>query len=131
MLLLSCRDFPEEMEETMSSLIFAASRTGELPELQEIRRMLISKYGKDFAYSAVELRKNCRVHPKASFNNFFESFFSCLKSPEFKLTRINHGFASDGAEIINGEIEFGSQTISARANRERQWDRSADGARGA
>ncbi|XP_049403227.1 uncharacterized protein LOC125866887 isoform X2 [Solanum stenotomum] len=55
---------PEELKEATSSLIFAASRCGEFPELQELRAILTSRFGKEFAARAVELRNNCGVNPK-------------------------------------------------------------------
>lgn len=55
---------PEELKEAISSLIFAASRCGELPELQEIRYVFASRYGKDFTLRATELRNNCGVNSK-------------------------------------------------------------------
>uniref|UniRef100_A0A803QKA6 Regulator of Vps4 activity in the MVB pathway protein n=1 Tax=Cannabis sativa TaxID=3483 RepID=A0A803QKA6_CANSA len=55
---------PEELKEAVSSLIYAASRCGEFPELHKIRAALTSKYGRDFAARAVELRNNCEVSPK-------------------------------------------------------------------
>ncbi|KAB1209829.1 IST1-like protein [Morella rubra] len=59
--LLECHD---ELKEGISSLIFVASRCGEFPELQKIRQIVTSKFGKDFANRAVELRNNCGVDPK-------------------------------------------------------------------
>ncbi|GMN57085.1 hypothetical protein TIFTF001_026200 [Ficus carica] len=55
---------PEELKEAASSLIYAASRCGEFPELQKIREVLTAKFGRDFATRAVELRNNCEVNPK-------------------------------------------------------------------
>ncbi|XP_049365033.1 uncharacterized protein LOC125829863 isoform X1 [Solanum verrucosum] len=55
---------PEELKEAISSLIFAASRCGEFPELQELRAIFTSRFGKEFAGRAVELRNNCGVNPK-------------------------------------------------------------------
>ncbi|KAJ9147358.1 hypothetical protein P3X46_029532 [Hevea brasiliensis] len=55
---------PDELKEAISSLIFAASRCGELPELQKIRELFTSRFGKEFATCAVELRNNCGVNPK-------------------------------------------------------------------
>uniref|UniRef100_A0A1J3EHS8 IST1-like protein n=1 Tax=Noccaea caerulescens TaxID=107243 RepID=A0A1J3EHS8_NOCCA len=57
------RDSPEELLEAVSGLLFAASRIGEFPELQEIRNVLISRFGKDLAASSIELRNNCGVNP--------------------------------------------------------------------
>ncbi|XP_059644951.1 uncharacterized protein LOC132286605 [Cornus florida] len=58
------RECPDELKEAISSLIFAASRCGEFPELQQIREISTSRFGKEFTAQAVELRNNCRVNPK-------------------------------------------------------------------
>ncbi|KAG7654141.1 Vacuolar protein sorting-associated protein Ist1 [Arabidopsis suecica] len=58
------RDCPDELLEAVSGLLFAASRIGEFPELQEIRNVLISRFGKDIAARSIELRSNCGVDPK-------------------------------------------------------------------
>ncbi|KAL0372598.1 UNVERIFIED_CONTAM: hypothetical protein Scaly_0941400 [Sesamum calycinum] len=55
---------PEELKEAVSTLIFAATRCGEFPELQQIRAIFTSRFGKEFAARAVELRNNCGVNPK-------------------------------------------------------------------
>ncbi|KAK1425649.1 hypothetical protein QVD17_21004 [Tagetes erecta] len=55
------RDCPDDLKEAVSSLLFAAPRCGEFPELQEIRAILTARYGKEFAYGAIELRNNCGV----------------------------------------------------------------------
>ncbi|KMT08298.1 hypothetical protein BVRB_6g142200 [Beta vulgaris subsp. vulgaris] len=55
---------PDELKEAISSLIFAASRCGEFPELQEIRYVFASRYGKEFTLRAIELRNNCGVNSK-------------------------------------------------------------------
>ncbi|GFP85304.1 ist1-like protein [Phtheirospermum japonicum] len=58
------RECPDELKETVSTLIFAASRCGEFPELHEIRVLFTSKFGREFAKRSVELRNNCQVYPK-------------------------------------------------------------------
>ncbi|KAK9051105.1 hypothetical protein SSX86_027731 [Deinandra increscens subsp. villosa] len=58
------RDCPEELKEAVSSLIFAAPRCGEFPELHEIRAILTARYGKEFAYGATELRNDCGVNTR-------------------------------------------------------------------
>ncbi|CAH8372187.1 unnamed protein product [Eruca vesicaria subsp. sativa] len=58
------RDCPDELLEAVTSLLFAASRIGEFPELQEIRNVLVSCFGKDIAARSIELRSNCGVNPK-------------------------------------------------------------------
>ncbi|KAL6577689.1 hypothetical protein OROMI_010017 [Orobanche minor] len=55
---------PEELNEAVSSLIYAATRCGEFPELQEIRSIFTSRFGREFAARAIELRNNCGVNTK-------------------------------------------------------------------
>ncbi|KAI3720007.1 hypothetical protein L6452_20914 [Arctium lappa] len=58
------KECPDELKEAASSLIFAAPRCGEFPELQEIRAILTARYGKEFANGATDLRSNCGVSTK-------------------------------------------------------------------
>jgi len=39
------RDCPEECKEAVSSLMDAAARTGDLPELRQLRTLFTDKYG--------------------------------------------------------------------------------------
>lgn len=55
---------PDELKEAISSMLYASTRCGEFPELQEIRALFSSRYGKEFTARAVELRNNCGVNPK-------------------------------------------------------------------
>nr|GEV29578.1 IST1-like protein [Tanacetum cinerariifolium] len=63
-LLKQATDCPEELKEAASSLLYAAPRCGEFPELQEIRAILTKCFGKEFVNGAIELRSNCRVSQK-------------------------------------------------------------------
>ncbi|QCE09653.1 DNA mismatch repair protein MSH2 [Vigna unguiculata] len=49
------RDRPNDINEAVSSLIFASARCGELPELGIIRNLFGQRYGERFATIAVEL----------------------------------------------------------------------------
>lgn len=69
-----CRECPTELREAISTLLFAASRCGEFPELQEIRALFTSRYGKEFVNRAIELRNNCGVNARVWF---FISIFKC------------------------------------------------------
>ncbi|KAF5751934.1 hypothetical protein HS088_TW02G00953 [Tripterygium wilfordii] len=55
---------PDELKEAIASLLYASSRCGDFPELQEIRAVFTTRYGKEFVTNAIELRNNCRVNPK-------------------------------------------------------------------
>ncbi|KAK9129305.1 hypothetical protein Sjap_009792 [Stephania japonica] len=56
------RECPVDLKEGISSLIFAAPRCSEIPELQKIRSIFEKKYGKDFVSAAMELRPDCGVN---------------------------------------------------------------------
>ena len=66
---------PDELKEAISSLLYAASRCGEFPELQEIRAVLTSRFGKEFASNAIELRNNCGVNHKVYYD--LENLYIC------------------------------------------------------
>lgn len=53
---------PGDLKEAIASLVFAAPRCADLPELQEIRSLFASKYGKEFTTSAIELHLDCGVN---------------------------------------------------------------------
>ncbi|KAF9621676.1 hypothetical protein IFM89_025971 [Coptis chinensis] len=56
------RDCPADLKEGISSLIFAAPRCSDIPELQQLRTIFEKKYGKEFVNAATELRPNCGVN---------------------------------------------------------------------
>lgn len=55
---------PDELKEAISGLLYASTRCGDFPELQEIRAVFTSRFGKEFAARAIELRNNCGVNLK-------------------------------------------------------------------
>ncbi|OAY31293.1 uncharacterized protein LOC110631369 [Manihot esculenta] len=63
-LIVQERVCPDELKEAVSSLFYASTRCGDFPELQEIRKVFTSWYGKEFAARSIELRNNCGVNPK-------------------------------------------------------------------
>ncbi|GAA0155482.1 hypothetical protein LIER_13198 [Lithospermum erythrorhizon] len=60
-LLEHAKGCPEELKEAIASLIYAARRCGEFPELQALRAVFSSRFGKKFADRAAQLRGNCGV----------------------------------------------------------------------
>lgn len=58
----SQKNCPIDLREAISSLIFAAPRCADIPELIEIRSLFGSKYGKEFVAAAAELRPDCGVN---------------------------------------------------------------------
>lgn len=61
------RECPADLKEGIASLIFAAPRCAEIPELVAIRDIFQKKYGKDFVSAATDLRPNCGVNRLVSF----------------------------------------------------------------
>ncbi|KAA8547565.1 hypothetical protein F0562_003994 [Nyssa sinensis] len=56
------RECPADLKEGISSLIFAAPRCSDIPELLAIRDIFEKKYGKDFVSAATDLRPNSGVN---------------------------------------------------------------------
>ncbi|XVE82410.1 hypothetical protein DITRI_Ditri16bG0002300 [Diplodiscus trichospermus] len=56
------RECPADLKEGIASLIFAAPRCAEIPELVAIRDIFEKKYGKDFVSAATDLRPNSGVN---------------------------------------------------------------------
>ncbi|GLT29742.1 hypothetical protein SLA2020_045880 [Shorea laevis] len=58
------KDCPNDINEAVSSLIFASARCGDLPELYAIRRLFEERYGQRFATGAVESYPGNLVNPE-------------------------------------------------------------------
>ncbi|KAK2644122.1 hypothetical protein Ddye_019317 [Dipteronia dyeriana] len=62
------KDCPNDINEAVSTLIFAASWCGDLPELQKIRKLFGERYGHKFAKAAVELCPGTLVNSQVMCN---------------------------------------------------------------
>lgn len=56
------RECPLDLREAIATLIYAAPRCSDLPELLRIRNLFVAKYGKEFVAAAAELRPDCGVN---------------------------------------------------------------------
>ncbi|GAV75660.1 Ist1 domain-containing protein [Cephalotus follicularis] len=106
---------PEELKEAISSLVFAASRCGEFPEMQKFREMFTKRFGKEFATRIIELRDNCGVTPKfvkklSTRQPSLESKWKVLKeiSP---INEITLKYSGEGS-MINEEKNPGSANVN-------------------
>ncbi|KAF3328318.1 sericin 1-like protein [Carex littledalei] len=52
---------PVDLQEAISSVIFASPRCADVQELMDVRQQFLSKYGKEFTTAALELRPECGV----------------------------------------------------------------------
>lgn len=69
MLKLIChRECPADLKEGIASLIFAAPRCCEIPELMTVRNFFERKYGRDFVSAASDLRPDCGVNGMVSMH---------------------------------------------------------------
>ncbi|KAI4314627.1 hypothetical protein L6164_027515 [Bauhinia variegata] len=56
------RECPADLKEGIASIIFAAPRCSEIPELVALKNIFEKKYGKDFVSAATDLRPNAGVN---------------------------------------------------------------------
>ncbi|KAL2235004.1 IST1 homolog isoform X2 [Sesamum indicum] len=61
-ILESQRECPTELQEAVASIIFAAPRCSDLPDLLHVRNLFAVKYGKEFIAAASELRPDTSVN---------------------------------------------------------------------
>ncbi|CAI8595686.1 unnamed protein product [Vicia faba] len=62
------KDCPTEINEAVSSVIFASSRCGDFPDLYHIKKLFAHRYGDDFATAAIELLPGNLVNTKLKEN---------------------------------------------------------------
>uniref|UniRef100_A0A7N0ZXV4 IST1 homolog n=2 Tax=Kalanchoe fedtschenkoi TaxID=63787 RepID=A0A7N0ZXV4_KALFE len=58
----SQKECPTELREAIASIVFAAPRCSDLPDLMQIRNLFGAKYGKEFVMAASELRPDTSVN---------------------------------------------------------------------
>lgn len=61
-ILESQKDCPTELCEAVASIVFAAPRCSDLPDLLHVRNLFAAKYGKEFIAAASELRPDTSVN---------------------------------------------------------------------
>ncbi|KAL9267157.1 IST1-like protein [Drosera capensis] len=61
-ILESQRECPPELQEAIASIMFAAPRCSDLPDLLQVKNLFAAKYGKEFASSVSELRPDSGVN---------------------------------------------------------------------
>ncbi|XP_074310291.1 uncharacterized protein LOC141646216 [Silene latifolia] len=70
------KDIPNDINEAISTLIFASARIGDLPELGLIRKLFTERYGKRFVTAATEL------YPGNLVNSLVKEKFTSQSVPE-------------------------------------------------
>ncbi|KAJ8440264.1 hypothetical protein Cgig2_001599 [Carnegiea gigantea] len=79
-ILESQRECPPELREAVASIIFAAPRCSDLPDLLQVKNLFTAKYGKEFVSAVSELRPDTSVN-----RTIIEKLTVSAPSPEVKL----------------------------------------------
>eukprot|EP01018_Ginkgo_biloba_P022464 Gb_27188 [translate_table: standard] len=111
------KDCPQDINEAVSSLIFAAARCADLPELQCLRSLFAKRYGHQFASAAVELFPDCGVNQQIIEKLSIRSPSSDAK---LKLMKEIAGEFNVQWDSSNIEAELCEHPKSLRGSRESQ-----------
>ncbi|CAM8954128.1 unnamed protein product [Rhodiola kirilowii] len=76
----SQKECPPELREAIASIVFAAPRCSDLPDLLQVRNLFGTKYGKEFVMAASELRPDTSVN-----RSLIEKLSVNAPSPEARL----------------------------------------------
>ncbi|CAM8956706.1 unnamed protein product [Rhodiola kirilowii] len=76
----SQKECPPELREAIASIVFAAPRCSDLPDLLQVRNLFGTKYGKEFVRAASELRPDTSVN-----RSLIEKLSANAPSPEARL----------------------------------------------
>ncbi|KAM0938238.1 putative vacuolar protein sorting-associated protein Ist1 [Dioscorea sansibarensis] len=57
----SQKSCPIDLREAVAGVVFASPRCADIPELMDVRKQFLAKYGKEFIASALEVRPDCGV----------------------------------------------------------------------
>ncbi|KAE8100724.1 hypothetical protein FH972_018589 [Carpinus fangiana] len=80
----SQRECPSELREAIASIIFAAPRCSDVPDLLQIKNLFTTKYGKEFVLAVSELRPDSGVN-----RTIIEKLSVSAPAPEVKLKVLN------------------------------------------
>ncbi|CAK9313646.1 unnamed protein product [Citrullus colocynthis] len=119
-LLARGRECPNELKEAVSSVVFAASRWKDFPELEDIKSILTSQFGKEFAGRAVELRNNNSVN-----DSIMQKLSTRKPNMESKMNLLRVIASENSITLQFDEQGELSGSIQSR-KRNRQQNRSVD-----
>ncbi|KAL5730200.1 hypothetical protein ACHQM5_003052 [Ranunculus cassubicifolius] len=86
------RDCPNDINEAVSSLLYASARCGDLPELIKLRKLFDERYGQNFAVTAVELLDGNFVNAEVIEKFSVKSIPDDLKHKLLKEMATENGF---------------------------------------
>lgn len=104
------KECPPDLRESIASLIFAAPRCADLPELLQAKQLFQSKYGREFVAAADELRPGCGVN-----RTIIEKLSVRAPSGESKLALLKEIAAEQNVDWDASASERGAHFTSASA----------------
>ncbi|KAL3510778.1 hypothetical protein ACH5RR_030179 [Cinchona calisaya] len=123
-ILESQRECPSELREAVASIIFAAPRCSDLPDLLHVRNLFAAKYGKEFIAAASELRPDTSVN-----RTIIEKLSVSTPSAEVKLnilkdiareynvywdsSKTEAEFCKKPEDLLNGPKQIAAPTLAA------------------
>ncbi|XP_073225727.1 uncharacterized protein [Cicer arietinum] len=112
------KDCPTDINEAISSIIFASARFGDFPELYPIRKLFVERYGKDFETEAIELFPGNHVNTELKENLSVKSVPHDLKYRVVdEITRDNALQIKMKEHTENQLIESDSQIIHTKESK--------------
>ncbi|KAK9903814.1 hypothetical protein M0R45_000921 [Rubus argutus] len=109
------RECPDELKEAASSMLYAASRCGDFPELQEIRNILTSRFGKEFTARSIELRNNCGVNL-----TMIQKLSTRMPTGESRM-KVLKEIAFENSIVLNLEETSGSTEDKKKRQHQTHW----------
>ncbi|KAJ1379985.1 Vacuolar protein sorting-associated protein Ist1 [Sesbania bispinosa] len=111
------KDCPTDINEAVSSIVFASARCGDFPELYTIRKLFGQRYGKEFATAAVELFPGNLVNIKLKENLSVNSVPDDLKYRVVDEIARDNGLQPkmkeyEGNQLVESEAQM-NDTINA------------------
>ncbi|PIA30666.1 hypothetical protein AQUCO_05400043v1 [Aquilegia coerulea] len=122
------RDCPNDINEAVSSLLYASARCGDLPELIKLRKLFGERYGQKFAMTAVELHHGNLVNRQIIENLSVKSI-----PDDFKIVQMKEIARDNDLQLHYHEFDDGfnqqkhQQSVLSKGNYVVEWiERDSD-----
>lgn len=116
------RDCPNDINEAVSSLLFASARCGDLPELIKLRVLFSERYGQKFALAAVELSHGNLVNRQMIENLCVKSIHDDLKLSLLKEIARDNGIRLNYPETYSEfELQDNEKSRLSIVNSDYKW----------
>lgn len=114
------RECPTELREAVASIIFAAPRCSDVPDLLQIKNLFAAKYGKEFILAASELRPDTSVNRAVNCSSISRIFclLICLQEWHSNLIHFDYFcFFTDNRKAFSKHSNWRSKAKAIEGNR--------------